>query len=182
MLRDSICRERDAVESEFQTNKNRFSSRREQLLASLGRDDHPCSLFSWGNLETLKDNITDDELYQALHEFQQRHYSAHRMHFAVQARMSLDELEALTVRYFSAIPCNGLPAEDLTAVYSERNAFRDEFYNKLFIVKPISDVSQLDITWCLPPSVKVLWALGNCAKKGSQVTDKFHFYFHRTIM
>ncbi|XP_035792231.1 nardilysin-like isoform X1 [Anopheles albimanus] len=154
MLRDSICRERDAVESEFQTNKNRFSSRREQLLASLGRDDHPCSLFSWGNLETLKDNITDDELYKALHQFQQRHYSAHRMHFAVQARMSLDELEALTVRYFSAIPCNGLPAEDLTATYSERNAFRDEFYNKLFVVKPISDVSQLDITWCLPPSVK----------------------------
>lgn len=154
MLRDSVCRERDAVESEFQTNKNRFSSAREQLMASLGRDDHPCSLFSWGNLETLKQNITDDELYKTLHEFQRKHYSAHRMHFAVQARMSLDDLEALTVRYFSKIPCNGLPAEDLSKVYNEKNAFREEFYSKLFIVKPISDVCQLDITWCLPPCVK----------------------------
>ncbi|XP_058053291.1 nardilysin-like isoform X2 [Anopheles bellator] len=154
MLRDSICRERDSVESEFQTNNNRFSSRREQLLASLGREDHPCSLFSWGNLETLKNNITDDELYTALHDFQRRHYSAHRMHFAVQAPCSLDELERLTVSYFSSIPCNGLPADDLSRAFNERNAFRDEFYSKLFVVKPISDVCQLDITWCLRPSVK----------------------------
>uniref|UniRef100_A0A182NP71 Nardilysin n=1 Tax=Anopheles dirus TaxID=7168 RepID=A0A182NP71_9DIPT len=154
MLRDSVCRERDAVESEFQTNKNRFSSAREQLMASLGRDDHPISLFSWGNLKTLKNNITDDELYTELHKFQRRHYSAHRMHFAVQARMSLDELEALTVKYFSAIPCNGLPAENLSSLYSETNAFRDEFFKKLYVVKPISDVCQLDITWSLPPCVK----------------------------
>uniref|UniRef100_A0A182QVQ5 Nardilysin n=1 Tax=Anopheles farauti TaxID=69004 RepID=A0A182QVQ5_9DIPT len=154
MLRDSVCRERDAVESEFQTNKNRFSSAREQLMASLGRDDHPISLFSWGNLKTLKNNITDDELYTELHKFQRRHYSAHRMHLAVQARMTLDELEALTVKYFSAIPCNGLPPENLSSFYNETNAFRDEFYKKLYVVKPISDVCQLDITWSLPPCVK----------------------------
>ncbi|XP_049291275.1 nardilysin-like isoform X2 [Anopheles funestus] len=154
MLRDSVCRERDAVESEFQTNKNRFSSAREQLVASLGRDDHPISLFSWGNLETLKKNITDDELYTELHNFQRRHYSAHRMHFAVQARMSLDELEALTVKYFSAIPSNWLPADNLSSMFNETNAFRMEYYNKLYVVKPISDVCQLDITWCLPPCVK----------------------------
>uniref|UniRef100_A0A182W7X3 Nardilysin n=1 Tax=Anopheles minimus TaxID=112268 RepID=A0A182W7X3_9DIPT len=154
MLRDSVCRERDAVESEFQTNKNRFSSAREQLVASLGRDDHPISLFSWGNLETLKKNITDDELYMELHNFQHRHYSAHRMHFAVQARMSLDELEALTVKYFSAIPSNWLPADSLSSTFNETNAFRTEYYRKLYVVKPISDVCQLDITWCLPPCVK----------------------------
>ncbi|XP_053669119.1 nardilysin-like [Anopheles marshallii] len=154
MLRDSVCRERDAVESEFQTNKNRFSSAREQLVASLGRDDHPISLFSWGNLETLKKNITDDELYTELHNFQRRHYSAHRMHFAVQARMSLNELEALTVKYFSAIPANWIPADNLSTMFNETNAFRKEYYRKLYVVKPISDVCQLDITWCLPPCVK----------------------------
>ncbi|XP_053674496.1 nardilysin-like [Anopheles nili] len=154
MLRESVCRERDAVESEFQTNKNRFSSAREQLMASLGRNDHPISLFSWGNLKTLKNNITDDELYKELHKFQQKHYSAHRMHFAVQARMTLDELESLTVKYFSAIPYNGIPPENMSLKFNEENAFGEEFYKKLFIVKPISDVCQLDITWCLPPSVK----------------------------
>ncbi|XP_040164052.1 nardilysin-like isoform X2 [Anopheles arabiensis] len=154
MLRDSVCRERDAVESEFQTNKNRFTPAREQLIASLGNDDHPISLFSWGNLKTLKNNISDDELYKELHKFQRQHYSAHRMHFAVQARMSLDELESLTVKHFSSIPSNQLPANNLSALFNEKNAFRDEFYRKLLIVKPVSDVCQLDITWCLPPSIK----------------------------
>lgn len=155
MLRDSVCRERDAVESEFQTNKNRFTPAREQLIASLGNDHHPISLFSWGNLKTLKNNISDDELYKELHKFQRQHYSAHRMHFAVQARMSLDELESLTVKHFSSIPSNQLPANNLSVLFNEKNAFRDEFYRKLLIVKPVSDVCQLDITWCLPPSIKV---------------------------
>lgn len=154
MLRDSICRERDAVESEFQTNINSFSSMQDQLFSSMGQEDHPCSLFTWGNLRTLKNNITDDELYEVLHEFQQRHYSAHRMYFAVQARMSLDELENLTVKYFSSIPSNNLPADDFSK-FNERNAFKAEFYNKVFFVKPKSNMCQLDVTWCLPSSFKV---------------------------
>lgn len=153
MLRDSISREREAVESEFQTNINSFSSMREQLLGSLGQDDHPCSSFSWGNLRTLKENITEDELYDILHKFQKRHYSAHRMHFAVQARMTLDELEDLTVRYFSNIPSNNLPGDNFSS-FNERNAFRPDFYNKVFFVRPKSNICRLDVTWCLPPSVK----------------------------
>ncbi|XP_053683662.1 nardilysin-like [Sabethes cyaneus] len=153
MLRDSICRESDAVESEFQTNINSFSSMREQLLGSLGMDDHPSSLFSWGNLRTLKENITEDELREILHKFQQRHYSAHRMHFAIQARMSLDSLEELTVKYFSNIPNNNLPGEDFSA-FNERNAFKPDFYNKVFFMKPKSNICKLDVTWCLPASIR----------------------------
>ncbi|XP_062565638.1 nardilysin isoform X2 [Armigeres subalbatus] len=150
--RDSICRERDAVESEFQTNINSFSSMREQLLGSLGREDHPSSLFSWGNLRTLKDNVTDDELHAILHQFQKRHYSAHRMHFAVQARMSLDELEQLTVKYFTGIPNNNLPGDDFSS-YNEGNAFKSDFFSKVYYVKPKSNICRLDVTWCLPPSI-----------------------------
>ncbi|XP_001660612.2 nardilysin isoform X1 [Aedes aegypti] len=153
MLRDSICRERDAVESEFQTNINSFSSMREQLMGSLGREEHPSSLFSWGNLRTLKDNVTDDELHKILHQFQKRHYSAHRMHFAVQARMSLDELEQLTVKYLSSIPSNNLPADDFSA-FNELNAFKPDFFNKVYYVKPKSNICRLDVTWCLPPSIE----------------------------
>ncbi|XP_058457946.1 nardilysin-like isoform X2 [Malaya genurostris] len=153
MNRDSICRERDAVESEFQTNINSFSSMREQLLGSLGKADHPCSLFSWGNLRTLKENVTESELYEILHRFRKRYYSAHRMHFAVQARMSLDELEDLTVKYFSSIPNNHLPGDDFS-MYNERNAFKPEFFDKVFFVKPKSNICRLDVTWTLPPSVK----------------------------
>ncbi|XP_055592600.1 nardilysin-like isoform X2 [Uranotaenia lowii] len=153
MLRDSISRERDAVESEFQTNINSFSSMREQLMASLGQEDHPCSLFTWGNLRTLKDNKTEDDLYSILHDFRRRYYSADRMHFAIQARMSLDELEALVVKYFSNIPSNNSSSNDFTK-FNEKNAFKPEFYNKVYFMKAKSNICRLDVTWCLPPSVE----------------------------
>lgn len=93
MLKEAMTREREAVESEFSSKMNGEGVRRDQLLASLGNEDHPSSIFSWGNLKTLKENIEDDALYQRVHEFRRRHYSAHRMFVAIQARLPLDELQ-----------------------------------------------------------------------------------------
>lgn len=58
--------------------------RKEQLLASLSRSDSPANAFTWGNLVTLRDNISDTSLYESLHEFRKQHYSAHRMTVAIQ--------------------------------------------------------------------------------------------------
>lgn len=58
--------------------------RKEQLLASLCRSDAPANTFTWGNLSTLKENVSDTTLYQSLHDFRKRHYSAHRMTVAIQ--------------------------------------------------------------------------------------------------
>lgn len=58
--------------------------RKEQLLASLCRSDAPANTFTWGNLTTLKENVSDTTLYQSLHDFRRRHYSAHRMTVAIQ--------------------------------------------------------------------------------------------------
>lgn len=58
--------------------------RKEQLLASLCRPDAPANTFTWGNLYTLKENVSDTTLYKSLHEFRKRHYSAHRMTVAIQ--------------------------------------------------------------------------------------------------
>jgi len=63
------------------------------LLASLALPGHPGGIFTWGNLETLKDNIDDNTLYEKVHEFRLRHYSAHRMYLCIQARLPLDTLE-----------------------------------------------------------------------------------------
>ena len=59
-------------------------NRREQLLTSLAQHDSPTKKFTWGNLKTLRDDVSDDNLYKAVHEFRKRHYSAHRMTIAVQ--------------------------------------------------------------------------------------------------
>jgi nardilysin len=61
-------------------------NRKQQLLCSLAHSDNPTRKFAWGNLITLRDSITDDDLYGAVHEFRKRHYSAQRMTLAVQVQ------------------------------------------------------------------------------------------------
>lgn len=60
--------------------------RKEQLLCSLAKSDSPVNSFGWGNLKTLRDNVSDDKLYEGVHEFRKRHYSAHRMTLAIQVK------------------------------------------------------------------------------------------------
>lgn len=93
MLKEAMTREREAVESEFASKKNGEDVRRGQLLSSIGQTAHPSSIFAWGNLETLKENIDDEALYKKVHEFRKRHYSAHRMYVCLQSNKSLDDLQ-----------------------------------------------------------------------------------------
>lgn len=60
------------------------ASRLQELLCCLANSGNPARKFSWGNLITLRDNIADDDLYKAVHDFRKRHYSAHRMTLAIQ--------------------------------------------------------------------------------------------------
>lgn len=60
------------------------NSKKEQLLCSFAHRDSPVNSFTWGNLITLRDNISDEKLYEGVHNFRKRHYSAHRMKLAVQ--------------------------------------------------------------------------------------------------
>lgn len=70
--------------TEFQRVVTSDESRRQRFLCGLAHSDNPARKFEWGNLITLRDNIEDDDLYQAVHEFRKRHYSSHRMTLAVQ--------------------------------------------------------------------------------------------------
>lgn len=150
LSRDAMTREREAVESEFALKMNHDDVRRDQLLAELSHDNQPAKIFTWGNLITLKEKVDDDYLYEKLQEFRKRHYSAHRMYVAIQARLTLDDLQNLAIKHFSQIPSNYLPGRD-TSMFNFRNVFRDEFKNKLFYVKPFANIIKLEITWCLPP-------------------------------
>jgi len=69
---------------EFQLALPCDENRKEQLFSSFARTGHPANKFIWGNLITLRDNVDDDKLYEELHKFRKRHYSAHRMKLAIQ--------------------------------------------------------------------------------------------------
>lgn len=99
MQRDAMSREREAVESEFSSKLNSQDVRREQLITKFVEPSHPASMFAWGNLRTLKNNIDDDILYERVHEFRRRHYSAHRMYVCIQSGLSLDEQQVGTTKY-----------------------------------------------------------------------------------
>lgn len=147
MKREAMTRERESIESEFQMSVTSDSSRKEQLLCSLAKINSPVNSFAWGNLITLRDNVSDEELYKGVHEFRKRHYSAHRMTLTVQARLSLDELQGMVLNHFSGVPSNELPP---LGFFSETNVFDTAEFNRIYHVVPVKDLCQLDITWALP--------------------------------
>lgn len=93
MLKDSMNRERDSVESEFQTRVDHEFIRMEYLLATFATPGHPSSSFVCGNSKTLKEDIDDDLLYEKVHEFRRQYYESERMAVAIQSALSLDDLE-----------------------------------------------------------------------------------------
>lgn len=60
----------------------------------------------------------------------------------------------MVVRDFSTVPSNNLPGDDFSA-YTHHNAFQSKFYEKVFFVKPLSNISKIDITWCMEPMIQV---------------------------
>lgn len=155
MLKEAMQREREAVEAEFASTRTNDSARRSELLASLGRPNHPSSTFTWGNMLTLRERVPggDEALYERVHAFRQRHYSAHRMYLCVQARWPLDQLQQLVVHHWQDMASNGLAGDDFSAAGGHREAFGDEFSDRLLLVKPVSNVHRLQLTFCLPQSL-----------------------------
>ncbi|KAL4712331.1 hypothetical protein ACJJTC_001492 [Scirpophaga incertulas] len=149
MLKEAMQREREAIESEFSLASPSDTNRQDQLLASLFPKGHPARTFTWGNLRSLRDEIADDEkLYRAAHEFRKRHYSAHRMTVAVQARLDLDELESYVVNTFGQVETNELPPDDFSQFAFKPDSITPEF-RSLYYIKPASDTSEVNITWCM---------------------------------
>lgn len=175
LLKEAMTRERDAVESEFAMNSLSQYARLEQLLASMGQADHPSRIFGWGNSKTLKEGITDDDLYERVHEFRRRHYSAHRMYLCVQACMDLDDLQELVVKHWWDIPNNQLPGNDFSS-FNNLNAFNANFSSKLVLSKSISNDTKLELNFCLPSVIKVF----GIGKYFENDYNLFDYYIVRT--
>lgn len=153
MLPEAMARERSAVQSEFEQTYTVDEVRRDQILASLAGEGFPHGTFSWGNLKSLKDNVNDEDLHRALHEFRNKHYGCNRMTVCLQATLSLDELEDLLVRHCSNIPPSQEPPMDVSELHY-RYAFKENFFKEMLLVQPVEDVCKLEFTWVLPPMKK----------------------------
>ncbi|CAL1679205.1 unnamed protein product [Lasius platythorax] len=172
MNKDAITREREAVESEFQSALPQDDNRIEQMFSSFAQAGHPANKFIWGNLITLRDNVDDDKLYTELHKFRERHYSAHRMKLAIQARLSLDTLEEYVTTCFADLPSNGLPPDDFTE-FKGGISFDTPAFRRMYKIKPIKDLSKLELTWAMPslvdfykskPHQYISWIIGHEGK------------------
>jgi len=151
MKQNSMEREREAVDSEFQMALPDDYSRRQQIFGGLSRDGHPMAKFMWGNIKSLVPaGMKDEEIHKRLHKFRDRHYSAQYMCLAVQSQHTLDTIQGWVEETFSDVPKNGLERESFdSAALSE--PFKTDKFSKIYRFIPVQNVYQVDLTWSLPP-------------------------------
>lgn len=58
------------------------------------------------------------------------------------------------MKHFKDVVNNQLEGEDFSS-FTHQNAFTDKFHQKIYLVKPIANISTIEITWCLEPVMQV---------------------------
>lgn len=58
------------------------------------------------------------------------------------------------VKHFSDIPSNELSGDDFS-MYTYRNTFQPKFHEMVYFIKPIGNVTKVELSWYLEPHVKV---------------------------
>lgn len=59
-------------------------------------------------------------------------------------------MQNYVLKYFSGIPNNNNKPDDISS-FNEKNAFSDDFHNKVCYVLPKTEMSKVELRWCLPP-------------------------------
>uniref|UniRef100_A0A2R5LLC9 Putative secreted/periplasmic zn-dependent peptidase n=1 Tax=Ornithodoros turicata TaxID=34597 RepID=A0A2R5LLC9_9ACAR len=152
MRKESMDRELQAIDSEFQLNLPSDSCRLQQLLGSLSCKGHPMCKFMWGNTRTLKEMPQNEgiDVHAELRKFFDDHYSTEVMTLTVQSRYSLDEMEAMVKERFSLVPQRGAKQKEQFINLSSVVPFPAENFNKVYKVQPMKKVNKLSVTWVLP--------------------------------
>jgi nardilysin len=153
LSKNAMQREREAVDSEYQMAISNEGARILSILKLLISESHPASQFDFGNLRTLKDEISNENLHAALLDFFKL-YVANKMCLCVQSKRSLDDLQALVVEKFSTVPSeSGLPYVMETTSFDFNRLVKPHFYEKIFYVKPKIAKKGLVMTWVLPQQI-----------------------------
>lgn len=149
LLKKSMQREREAVDSEYQMHVSNDAVRCQSILKTLVRDTHPACQFDFGNLKSLKDHISDDDLHAELEAFHKK-YEAKKMCVAVQSSRTLDEMEELVTRSFSSIKRESVEEAGRTRAEFD-DIFKPEFSTKIYYISPKTTKKAMMLTWLLPP-------------------------------
>ncbi|MDR2213674.1 MAG: insulinase family protein [Pseudomonadales bacterium] len=141
---DYVDRERNAVNSEYQSGLQDDGRRAYSALKEVLNPAHPLARFSVGSLDTLSDHdgVT---LRQALLDHYDRYYSANLMSAAILGGETLDELEALARRYFSAVPNH-----ERAAPVSREPLFNPGSLPAQLSIEPVRDSRSLSFTFVIP--------------------------------
>jgi protease-3 len=106
-------RERHAVNAELTMARSRDGLRMAQVGAETLNPEHPSSLFSGGNLDTLKDK-PGSKLHDALTAFYQRYYSANLMKAVIYSNKPMAELQTIAVKTFGRVENRQATVPDIT--------------------------------------------------------------------
>jgi nardilysin len=148
LLQNSMQREREAVDSEFQMQVSSDAARVQSIFKVLIRESHPASKFNCGNLKTLKEEITDDDLHRELMKLHEK-YVGSNMFVALQSQRTIDEMQEIVVKNFSSIK-RGNNEEVSTPTLTPDEIFTPEFFNKIHFIKPKTLKKALIISWAFP--------------------------------
>lgn len=150
MTVESMQREMEAVESEFQNSINNDTYRMNQIFASMVLNDHPASTFTWGNLRTLKSGISTENLHRTVHEFRKKFYKSNRMSLCIQSNMWLDAQQRIVAECFGDVKPEYGSIVKKISVNPLVDVFKTDFYKKMFFVKSRTMKRKLFMTFLLP--------------------------------
>ncbi|QKF94496.1 peptidase M16 [Fadolivirus algeromassiliense] len=132
---DSLSREMNAVESEYQNSLTNEHWRFDAVKKQFTKQSHPAHRFSMGSIKTLDiPNIRDMVM-----NFYNTHYSSHIMRLVVVGKESLNELESNVKNMFSSVPRRSVILHD-----NYNNMFASQVYGKIV---PMKDDHHLDMYW-----------------------------------
>jgi len=146
MKKESMQREREAVDSEFDMCVTSDYNRIAQIYGGIAQG-HPMAKFMWGNTKSLTPDFDDEVMHKKLHDFRDRHYSAQFMTLAVQSQHTLDTMQEWIESIYSSVPNNGLSLETF---HHLDKPFSNSRFHKLYRLHPVQNVYQIDLTWSLP--------------------------------
>lgn len=143
----ATLREINAVHSEHEKNLSTDVWRIRQVNKSLANPEHPYSKFGTGNKMTLL-NIPKEkniDTRSELIKFHQKWYSSNIMSLSIFGKESLDDLEQLTLKYFSNIENKNVELPK----WSDHIYLEDQTAIKLMIV-PVKDSRNLTVSFQIP--------------------------------
>jgi len=156
-------RELNAIENEHKKNLTSEARREHSVLKGCCAPGNPFHKFGTGNRDTLTAKPVS-ELREALMRHFDKYYTPKNMFLSLESAQSLEELEALTVKYFAAIPTRGgfdghggaspsVKGEPSVPLPTDENGQKHWILNYF----PINDARKISVYWDIPGGPNERW-------------------------